>query len=128
MQFAQFLKGQRISQNLTMRRFAEEKGYDVGYISRLENGVMKPPAEREKMEALASALNLKPETKEWVTFFDLAAAARKELPLDIQEDIHAVKILPAFYRTLRKKNVDRAEVDRLLEFIRKESGNGESNR
>ncbi len=128
MQFAQFFKEQRVAHGLTMRKFAEKKGYDVGYISRLENGVINPPAESEKMESLASALELKPKTGEWVTFFDLAAAARKELPLDIQNDSQAVKLLPAFYRTLRKKDIDRAEVEKLLDFIRKEKENGEHQR
>ena len=128
MQFAQFFKEQRKSLGLTMRKFAEEKGYDVGYISRLESGVMNPPAEKEKLEALASALNIREETKEWVMFFDLAAAARKELPVDLRENDDVVRMLPAFYRTLRSEKLDREEVDKLLELIKRESSSEESDR
>lgn len=118
MKFAQYFAERRKALGLSMRRFAEDKGYDVGYISRLENDVIKPPAELEKLKALAVALELTPETSEWVMFFDLAAARRKELPEDIKNQPQMINLLPAFYRTLRKEKITRDEVEHLLKLLK----------
>jgi len=116
--FAQYFAERRRALGLTMRRFADHKGYDVGYISRLENDVIKPPAETEKLKALAVALELKPETTEWVQFFDLAAASRAELPEDLKNKTEVVNLLPAFYRTLRKDKINKDEVEHLLNLLK----------
>lgn len=116
--FAQYFAERRKVLGLTMRRFADQKGYDVGYISRLENDVIKPPAEMDKLKALAVALELEPETTEWVHFFDLAAAARAELPDDLKDKTQVVNLLPAFYRTLRKDKINKDEVEHLLNLLK----------
>ena len=99
MRFNDFFKQKRMEVG-TVRKFARDNGYDVAYVSRLENGVTLPPKDEEKLTKLGMALGLKQETKEWQEFVDLAAVAKNELPTDLCNDEKVASVLPAFYRTL----------------------------
>ena len=124
MDFAQYFKNRRKELGYTARKFSEKKEYDVAYISRLENGLVKPPAEQKKIKALAKALELEEETEAWTSFFDLVAIARNEIPQDLQNDEQALRFLPAFYRSRRSNQLDKTEVDKLLKLI--DDARGES--
>lgn len=117
MKFNEYFKQRRIELGYTARKFAEAKGYDVGYISRLENGLMAPPSEHGKVVALAKALELRGGSEAWTDFLDMVAIARNEIPEDLQNDETAVTVLPAFYRGLRNKTLTKEEVGKLLELI-----------
>lgn len=118
MDFGQFVKNQRIALGYTARRFAVSKGYDVAQISRWENNITPPPNNKEKLSSLADALDLK-KKEDRDKFFDLAATARNEIPMDLQSDENAKKLLPAFYRSLRKETLDEEEAKELLKLIEK---------
>ncbi|MDO4967494.1 MAG: helix-turn-helix domain-containing protein [Candidatus Saccharibacteria bacterium] len=117
MNFSEFFKKRRIELGLTVRKFAQTKGYDVGYISRLENGLIAPPADTEKVKTLGKALEIKESSKNWTEFLDLVAIARSEIPEDLRQNEMAIKMLPAFYRSLRKKNLDEKEVEKLIDLL-----------
>ena len=108
----------------TVRQFAKQSGFDVAYISRLENGITTPPKDGEKLTKLGLSLGLTPDTAEWQEFTDLAAVAKNELPRDLQDNDRIAAVLPAFYRTLRNKNLNEKEAQELINLIR-ESGEGE---
>lgn len=116
-EFNNYFKHRRMELGYTARGFAKEKGYDVGYISRLENGIIAPPAEHEKVVALAKALEIEEGTSEWEEFLDMVAVARSEVPEDLRSDEAVLKILPAFYRGARKKTFGKGEVEKLIELF-----------
>lgn len=116
-EFSDYFKKRRMELGYTARKFAMAKGYDVGYVSRLENGIVLPPDNKEKVEALAVALELKAETSEWVKFFDLVALARNEVPEDLRDNEMILKVLPAFYRSARTDNLSNEEIDKLIQLI-----------
>lgn len=119
--FGEFFKAKRLGLGLTLRAFAKNKGYDAGYISRLENTFLAPPEDTEKLKALALALEIKEGTPDWVTLFDLAAVSRKSFPSALLEDNpNVVNFLPAFFRTARKKEVKREDIKNLLSLLRGE--------
>ena len=118
MKFHELFKKKRMEIG-TVREFAKRSGLDLAYISRLENGVTLPPKDNIKLEKLASALGMKKGTDEWQEFMDLAAVAKNELPVDLQDNERIASVLPAFYRTLRKKEMDEAEMKKLLGLINK---------
>lgn len=118
MRFSEFFKRKRMEIG-TVRKFAKDNGYDVAYISRLENGVTMPPKDAEKLVRLGAALGLIEGTDEWQEFMDLAAVAKNELPADLHDDERVASVLPAFYRTLRSKKMDEAELQKLLDLIKK---------
>ena len=117
MTFSEILKQRRIDLGYTVRKFAKAKGYDAGYISRLENGLIAPPAEAKKVEALAEALEFKRSSQKWIEFMDAAAIARNEIPEDLRQNEAAIKMLPAFYKSLREKNLNEKEAQRLIDLI-----------
>lgn len=101
----------------TVREFARASGLDLAYVSRLENGVVLPPKDGEKLARLAVALGIAEGSDEWQEFMDLAAVARNELPEDLRDDERVAKVLPAFYRALRDKELDEGEFRRLVDLI-----------
>lgn len=120
--FGTFFREKRLARGFTLRAFCERFGFDTAYISRLENNKLTPPS-KDKLSALATALGLQPNTKDWITFFDLAHKAKNELPSDIKEEASkAVSLLPAFLRTPDGKKVSKERVERLIRFLQKDGG------
>lgn len=117
MKFHELFKKKRMEIG-TVRQFADRAGFDLAYISRLENGITLPPKDSKKLAKLALALNMAKGTEEWQEFMDLAAVAKNELPEDLQDNERIASVLPAFYRTLRNKELDKSEVEKLLNLIR----------
>ena len=118
MKFNEFVREKRKELNMTLRKFCQTKGYDTAYISRLENGLLNPPKEKKKLEALAFALEIEENTAEWVAFFDLAAASHLSIPEDIKKDFpEIVRFLPAFYRTLRNESCSEKKIENLISLL-----------
>ncbi len=115
--FGNFVRKLRISSGSTLRGFCERYGFDTAYISRLENNKLRPPS-KEKLIPLASALGLKPNSVEWINFFDLAHQSRNELPSDIANNAAGViSRLPSFLRTPDGKKISEAKINKLIEFL-----------
>jgi transcriptional regulator with XRE-family HTH domain len=127
MNFGEYFKNKRRELGLTLRQFCIHSGQDVAYISRLENGLLPAPSSPEKIKGLAKALKIVQDSEEWVTFFDLAATSRHNIPSDIKLDSEkALELLPAFYRTLRNEPISTEEAERLLRLIKGSSNDNES--
>lgn len=118
MTFGEFFKAKRIEKGLTLREFCKKYGLDPGNISKLERGLLPPPASRAKLEEYAKFLGLKKGTDDWMEFFDRAAASRGELPKDFLNDEEVIKTLPVIFRTIRGKKVSKELLDELIEKIR----------
>lgn len=119
--FGDFIRERRIQLGYTLRNFCKTKGYDTAYISRLENGFLKPPETQEKLKGLAIALELPGGSPKWVIFFDLAAAENKTFPEDIEKNFPEInKVLPAFYRTIRNKKITEKDIKQLINLLKKD--------
>ena len=55
---------------------------------------------------------------------ELKNIEKNELPKDLHDDEKIANFLPAFYRTLRKKELDEKELKELLELIKKSGEEG----
>ena len=117
--FGSYFEQLRQAQGLTLRMFCKKAACDPANISRMERGLISPPKGREILEKYAAALNLVEGSDEWYQFFDLAAAGQGILPQDIMADAELVKVLPAFFRTLRGQKPTEEEMKKLAEKIRK---------
>lgn len=116
--FGQFIRNKRLEKELILRDFCKKSKYDVGYISRLENDILKPPVEEEKLDQLALALSLNKKTQEWETFHSLADVSNRRIPKEInQKTLH---YLPAFFRKASKKNITKHDVNILVQLIQGE--------
>ena len=117
--FGRYFEELRQAQNLTLRMFCKKAACDPANISRMERGLISPPKARDILEKYAEALNLVEGSSEWYKFFDLAAADHGIVPQDIMADAELVKVLPAFFRTLRGQKPTEKEMTKLAEKIRK---------
>ncbi|MBC7349702.1 MAG: helix-turn-helix transcriptional regulator [Candidatus Aminicenantes bacterium] len=117
--FGEYFKAKRIEKGFTLREFCKKYGLDPGNISKLERGLLPPPASREKLEEYATFLGLKKGSDEWLEFFDRAAASRGELPKDFLDDDEVLKALPIIFRTIRGKKVSREMLNELIDKIRR---------
>ncbi len=115
--FGEYFKQRRIAADLTLRAFCERHGFDAGNISKLERGILAPPHADEKLGEYAQALGMERESGEWFEFFDLAAAARGEIPADILSDAQVVERLPIMFQAMR--DLDPAQLDKFIELVRR---------
>src|SRR3989344_2399270 len=112
--FGDFFRSKRISLGLTLRIFCERFGYDPGNISRLERNILPPTLDDEKLSGYAVALQIKRDSQEWVLFHDLAYTAKNSIPKDLRSDNQ--NFLPAFFRTVRNKKMDKQKLQELIKF------------
>lgn len=117
--FGDFFRTKRVALGLTLRAFSERFGYDPGNISRLERNILPPSLDDEKLAGYASALQIKRDSENWVIFHDLAHSAKGKLPPDIKSDRDVAKLLPAFFRTMRNKKVDKQKLEKLIALLKK---------
>ena len=117
--FGEFFKERRIALGLTLRELCRRHGLDSGNMSRLERGVLPPPASREKLEKHARILEIPEGSDDWYDFFDLAAACAGRIPEEILSDEELVKKLPVIFGTLRGRKLTEEELDQLMEMMRK---------
>lgn len=115
--FGEYFKQRRQELGYTVRKFAVAKQLDAGYLSRLENNLIQPPADEGKLRNLALALELEEGTEEWTHFLDLAAIVRDEVPIDLRSNKDLRKVLPAFYRSVRSQEFNDDDVNKLIELI-----------
>jgi transcriptional regulator with XRE-family HTH domain len=117
--FGEFFKSLRKKKRITLREFCIRASADPANISRLERSAMPPPQDTDILERYAKALDIKVGSNDWYTFFDLAASSRGIIPKDLMSDQEVVKMLPAFFRTLRGQKPTEDEMRKLADKIRR---------
>jgi transcriptional regulator with XRE-family HTH domain len=115
--FGEFLKQRRIASGQTLRAFCAVHGFDVGNLSKMERGVLAPPHADDRLSVYAEALGLERESSEWFEFFDLASAARGEIPSDLLSDAQVVERLPVMFQAMRE--MDPARLDQFIDLVRR---------
>ncbi len=119
MTFGLFVKEKRISLKQTLRGFCEEHGYDPGNHSKLERGILTPPADDDFMQKMVKALHIQKESSEWFDFHNYAAVARRQIPKSLMDDAEVVEKLPVLFRTLKGEPLAAGKMDELIDFIRR---------
>lgn len=119
MSFGEFFHFKRIALALSLRDFCERYGYDPGNISRLERNILPPTLDDEKLAGYALALKIKRDSEDWVFFYDLAHAAKGQLPADLKNKDKITQLLPAFFRTMRNKKLDKDKLEKLVKLLNK---------
>jgi len=117
--FGSFLKEMRAQTRITLREFCRRANTDPGNISRIERGVWPPPQDHEILARYAKALEIKEASDDWYRFFDAAAVDRGIVPQDIMSRDEVVKMLPVFFRTLRREKPSSEDLDRMVEKLRR---------
>lgn len=115
--FGEFFRQRRIALGFTLRSFCKTYQLDPGNVSRLERDIIPPSVDEEKLASYAIALQIKKETPEWTTFFDLAHTAKGRIPKDILSEKEAMQYLPLVFRTARGKKLTKKKLQELIKLI-----------
>jgi transcriptional regulator with XRE-family HTH domain len=115
--FGEFLKQRRTASGQTLRAFCTAHGFDVGNFSKMERGILAPPHGDGRLDTYAKALGLERESSEWFKFFDLASAARGEIPADLLSDAQVVERLPVMFQAMRDMDPDK--LDQFIDLVRR---------
>jgi transcriptional regulator with XRE-family HTH domain len=116
--FSENLKKIRTDKGLSLREICKKVGYDASNWSKVERGIISPPADEKILSKWARAFGLKQNSKEYKNFIDEALIAQGIIPEDILGRSDAINYLPAVFRTLRNEKPTKEEIDRLIELIR----------
>jgi transcriptional regulator with XRE-family HTH domain len=116
--FGTFIKELRARQRLGLREFCLEHGHDPSNWSKIEREVLLPPRDEEILRTWAKQLGLKPNTDDWLKFFDYAAVDAGRIPDYVMKDEELLGKLPVFFRTLSGQKPSREDLEKLLEIIR----------
>ena len=116
--FGQFVKELRARQRLGLREFCLEHRHDPSNWSKIEREVLQPPRDEEILRSWARQLGLKPDTDDWLKFFEYAAVDAGRIPDHILEDKKLAAHLPAFFRTLSGQKPSREDMEKLLNIIK----------
>lgn len=115
--FSEQLHSLRIKKELSLREVCKLTDYDSSNWSKVERGLISPPADRKVLTKWAVALGLTA-TEEIERFIDDANIAQGIIPEDILAG-NMVDHLPAFFRTIRNRKTTKEEIDKLIELLRK---------
>lgn len=119
--FGDFFRQKRIEAGFTLRSFCARFGFDPAYISRIERDLLSPPEDKDKVEGLAKALDIKEGSTDWVDFFDRAYLSKGKVPQDILDDSKSMKYLPLLFRTARGQRLSKKKLTELVELLNKKS-------
>lgn len=117
--FGDFIKGQRIKKNITLREFCRINTLDPSNWSKIERGIMPPPKSKEVLTAIAESLQMKTGSEEYQTLLDLAAIS--QIPTHLLTDQSIIEKLPLFFRTLRGEKPTREELEKILQIVKDET-------
>ncbi len=118
--FGNYFKQKRMERGLTLREFCRVNGFDPGNISKIERGLFPPPQSKELLLKYGAALGIKEGTEEWLVFCDLAVTSAGKLPPDIVSNDEVMNALPVLFRTVRDKNLDEEDLEKLIKAIKRE--------
>ena len=116
--FGKRMKELRAKNDLSLREFCRETGYDPSNWSKIERGLLNPPGD-DILKPIFVFLGVDTGSEQEQNLLDLASIARKQLPPDISEDEKMMSMLPAFFRTIRGGKPTDDDVEELFRIIRK---------
>lgn len=98
--FGEFIRERRLALDLSLRAFCDSFGEDPSNWSKMERGLLLPPAAKERLSQIAERLNITTE-EDLQRFFDLSDMARQRIPDDIAANEEWMAKLPVVFRTVR---------------------------
>ena len=117
--FGEFLRAQRLRAGFGLRAFAEAAGMQPSNLSNVEHGRIPPPQDRGALDEIADLLGLTEGVEARARLFDLAVAGKDRLPADVAAFAARTPGIPVLLRTIENRGLNRAELERLTEAIKK---------
>lgn len=117
-EFGCLINAHRAELRLTLRECAFHAEMDPGNLSRIERGRAAPPQDPEILDRLIAALELTG-AEDAQRLRDVAATQNGRIPHDIVANEEVMAALPLLLRTVNNKQLNGAQVEKLVEIIRK---------
>lgn len=117
--FGDFIKARRLELDLSLRKFCENLSLDPSNWSKIERNKLQLTYEKEKLEEIAQLLKFEKGSKKWTELFDLATVAKRNIPDYVYNDEEILNALPIFFRTASNEKPTTAELDKLIELLKK---------
>ena len=115
--FGEFVRELRLARGMSIRTFAREVGLQPSNYCNMENGVLAPPP-ADGVERIATALQMKSGSPDYVKLLDLAAKVRREVPADIAKLVRENEWIPALLRTVESERVSEEKLRGIIEDLR----------
>jgi len=115
--FGDYLRDLRVQRDISMRTLAKELNMDVGNLSKIENGKMKPPMKERFIEDISDILKLSKDEKE--KLIDISSHESGEYPRDIKEMLKEHSYIPVLLRTISNKKLSDEEIRKLIKRLNK---------
>lgn len=119
MTFGEYVRDRRLFLGIGLRKFCEILEFDSSNWSKVERDRLPVADDRSKLERIAEVLQLRTGSSDWQQFFDLASISQKKIPDDIYSDEDILEVLPVFFRTVRGDKPTEADLDKLIELIKR---------
>lgn len=119
MKFGAFVRDKRLKANLSLREFCNRAQIDPSNWSKIERDRLSLTYDREKLEEIAGIIQIKKNSTDWTTFFDLAMIAKKQIPNEIYSDEEILNALPIFFRSALGQPPTEEELNRVIEILKR---------
>lgn len=117
--FGESIRDLRLAAGFSLRAFCVEKNEDPSNWSKMERGVLRPPASDERIREMGEKLGLA-SPDDLNSLLDRACADRGVVPDSILSNGALVAKLPFVFRTMRGESSTEEELRDLAETIRLE--------
>ena len=117
--FGEAFKRRRVELRLTLRAFCRKTGMNPGNVSRLERGLLAPPADEQKLAEYARLLEIPEGSRKWKEFIELGMVCAGHIPDKVMADDELVKHLPLLFRTCTGRKPTREQLEEVIDAIRK---------
>lgn len=111
------MKQKRLAVDLSLREFARKAGMQPSNYCNVEADVLPPPP-AETLHRIARVLGLKPGTKDYESFHDLAAKGRNGIPADVEKMVKENELIPAMLRTVEYEQLSKEQLRGIIEDLR----------
>ena len=115
--FGNLLRAKRVESRMGLREICRKVNFDPSNWSKIERGKVAPPVDVETLSNWAIALGIKKESEEYHDFIDYALIAQGIIPKVLSEE-ETLRLLPAFFRTIRNGKPSKEELDKLIGLIK----------
>ncbi|MEM9348436.1 MAG: helix-turn-helix transcriptional regulator [Planctomycetota bacterium] len=117
--FGDYVRSRRAEVGLTLRQFCVDADLDPAYVSRVERGLRQAPSDLAMLRRWAKFLFIRPESREWEEFSDLASISAGRLPEDLLSDEEVADKLPMLFRTLRSDQPPEEALRKIVDIVRR---------
>ncbi len=113
--FCDFVHDVRIKTGIVLREFCPRNDLDVGYISKLERGVVAPvPDDKEFLDKYAKALQLNEEEKK--EFYEIAERDKGKIYHEVNVGAALAGLL--LHSKLQGKELSREQIEKFAEEVK----------